>query len=437
MRAHLSNSMYGMLDYIAQPAAMLLAAPMLLHHLGVARYGVWLIASAAVGAGTVVSSGFGDAVIQRVATLRATDDLAGIRRVVANMLALNLALGGALALTLWAVVPFAAVRITHVEPRLYHDCVWALRIGAALIVVKAVESVFISSQRAFERYAPAVKIGIAMRLIAVGLAASLGAEGYGVAVLMIGTLVLTCLGVAAQACALRRHLGPGLTWPAFDRTVSRQLTSFGGFSWLQAVSGVIFSQADRLLLGTTLGASAVAYYGICVQVAQPIHGLTSAGLHFLFPHLASRSALETHTELGRPIAKAFLLNLAGAGVLLALVLAVGPWAIKSWIGPVFVTDSATLLPEIALSFGLLALNITAHYTLMAFGRVRIVTAANMVGGGLMLVAMTLLIPHRGVQGAALARLWYGPVTCLMYLPLLYLLRRPAARTLVVMGGEST
>jgi O-antigen/teichoic acid export membrane protein len=431
MRAHLSNAMYGVLDYVAQPAAMLLAAPILLHRLGVASYGVWLIASAAVGAGSIVSSGFGDAVIQRVATLRATDDVRGMRQVVANLLSINLVLSGALAILLWAAVPFVTGRVTHFDPSLREDCVWSLRIGALLMMLKSIESVFICAQRAFERYGPAVRIAIATRLLTTLAAVGLALRGHGVPALMLATAALTVLGSAIQGEALRRHLGGGLFKPAFDRVTLLELGSFGGFTWLQAVSGVLFSQADRLLLGTVLGASSVSYYGICVQMAQPIHGLTASGLHFLFPHLARRFASGKLADLRRPVYSAMAVNAVLAGGFTAGLMLFGPRLLGLWMGPAFAAHADGLLVFLAVGFGLLALNVTGHYAMLALGKVRLVTALNVAGGVAMLGAMAIWLPGHGVTGAAWARVCYGPVTCLIYVPLLLSLCNAPAPALSV------
>jgi O-antigen/teichoic acid export membrane protein len=48
------------------------------------------------------------------------------------------------------------------------------------------------------------------------------------------------------------------------------------------------------------------------------------------------------------------------------------------------------------------------------GQVRVVTYFNLVAGIAMLILMLLLIPIYGLQGAAMARLIYGPITCLAY-----------------------
>ena len=70
MRRHLSNAGYGVLDYISYPLGMLLVAPIVLHRLGAAEYGLWMIATAVISAGSIIASGCCDACIQRVASLR-------------------------------------------------------------------------------------------------------------------------------------------------------------------------------------------------------------------------------------------------------------------------------------------------------------------------------------------------------------------------------
>ena len=420
-KVHLANSLASVLEYVVQPAGMLLAAPILLHHLGLPSYGLWLLASAAVGAGSIVSSGFGDATIQRVASLRASNDHAAIRRVIGNMLSINLVLGSLVGTAFWLLVPLVVDRVTHGDPSLRHACLWSLRIGAILMLVKAIESVFISTQRAYEAYAPAVQISVVTRLVAITASIGFALCGFGVVTLMLATSAVTLAGAAAQWVAMRRHLGPGSLRPSIDRPTFLALFHLGGFAWLQALSSVFFSQADRILIGASLGASAVAYYGTAVQMAQPIHGLTAAGLHFLFPYLASR----TSTDLRRPVLSAFTINLLCATTLTLLVVGFGPRLLALWMGPAFAEKTRTLLPLVAVGFGLLALNVTAHYTLMALGRVRLVALVNLAGGALMLLAMIALLPTRGLEGAALARLWYGPATLLLYLPLVPLLRTPA------------
>lgn len=417
MRRHLSNSAYGVVDYAAHPAAMLLVAPPLLHTLGLSQYGVWVIANAALSTGSVIAAGFGDANIVYVAGVRGRNDALALVRSVRSMVGINLILGILFALIAWALSASAARHIAPNNPVLQILCLRSLRIASLLMPVRAIESVCISTQRAFERYGAAVRISIAARLLTLGAAVILTRFGFDVVAVMLASAILLSLGTAAQLVRLRQLVGPTSLFPAFDPDATRALFGFGIFSWLQAVSGIVFSQADRLILGLSLGASAVASYALCVQVAQPIFGIASAALHFLFPYLAARRSASSVAALRKPIFKAFAANLILVAAGTALVLRFGVSFLSAWVGPAVARDAAAILVPIAWSFAALGLGVTAYFSLLALGHVRIVTAINLAGGIAMLLAMTLLLPRLGIHGLAIARLGFGPITLFMYLPL--------------------
>jgi O-antigen/teichoic acid export membrane protein len=173
-----------------------------------------------------------------------------------------------------------------------------------------------------------------------------------------------------------------------------------------------------------MGAPAVAYYGLCVQAAQPIHGLISSGLHFLFPHLSTRLPVAPLSEIRRKVAMAFKVNIALLGVLSLPLILFGSGILTSWVGPAFGQQPLMMFPTIVFSFALLGINVTAHYALLAVGHVRVVTYLNLLAGIVMLLVMAILIPKHGLQGAAWARLVYGPITCLAYFYLYRIIWRP-------------
>jgi O-antigen/teichoic acid export membrane protein len=515
MRAHLSNAAYGVLDYAAYPIAMLVSAPALLKHLGVAQYGVWIVTTAALNTGAIIASGFGDANIQYIASARSQGNADLLLRAVRSMFGINLVLGVALAVISWMLMPLAVSRLVSNEgqgPRLPHlaknerdmghplvrdgernqrltlrpisvpdtgrnqtptldqtsvpdagmsqrltlrlisvhettqrvahishvfremwetrtststtdnsadlqaACLFGLRIASILMLVRAIESVCVSTQRAFQRYGEAIRISLLARIISVAAAVLLSLRGFGVAAIMAATACFMILGTAAQFIRLHQYLGATSLWPSFDRRATSALFGFGAFSWLLAVASVLFTQADRLLLGVSLGASTVTAYALCVQMAQPIYGIASSGLHFLFPYLSGRSVSQP-TAMRQPILLAFAVNLlivaAGTGLLLLF----GQAALNAWVGPSVAQSAAGILAPIAWSFALLGLSVTAYYSSLALGQVRMVTALNLTGGLAMLLLMAWLLPVWGVHGIAIARLAYGAVALLMYVPL--------------------
>jgi O-antigen/teichoic acid export membrane protein len=421
MKAHLSNALYGVVDYAAFPAAMLLAAPVILRHLGSARYGVWVVATAAVSTGGIIASGFGDANIQYVASARGQGNADAFGHAVRSMIGINLLLGTLCALISWMISPLLARHIVSSNMQLQWGCLWSLRIASLLMLVRAIESVCISTQRAFERYGAAVRISIVGRMLTQAAAVVLALRGYGVVSIMAFTAIFTILSTVAQLTRLRSHLGTTSLFPAFDRSVTSALLGFGTFTWLQAVASVIFSQVDRLVLGVSLGASVVTAYALCVQIAQPIYGIASSGLHFFFPYLSGRQASVPATQLRSAVLTAFCCNLLFVFASTAAVLLFGREVLRLWVGETIARNASDLLAPIAWSFALLGLNVTAYYSLLAFGRVRTVTFVSLGGGAAMLLLMVWLLPMMGARGAALARLACGAATLLLYIPVFRIL----------------
>jgi O-antigen/teichoic acid export membrane protein len=417
MRAHLSNASYGVIDYAAYPIAMLISAPPLLKHLGVIQYGIWIVTTAALNTGAIIASGFGDANIQYIASARSQGNPDLLLRAVRSMLGINLLLGAALAVISWILVPFAIPHLVGPAAGLQAACLLGLRIASILMLVRAIESVCVSTQRAFERYGEAIRISLLARIISVAAAVLLSLRGHGVAAIMAATACFMILGTVAQLIRLHQYLEAPPLWPSFDRHATSALFGFGTFSWLLAVASVLFTQADRLLLGVSLGASTVTAYALCVQMAQPIYGIASSGLHFLFPYLSARNAVSQPSAMRQPILLAFTVNLAVVAAGAAILLFFGHSVLNAWVGPSIAQRAAGILAPIAWSFALLGLSVTGYYSLLAFGHVHIVTALNLTGGLAMLLLMAWLLPVWGVHGIAMARLAYGFIAILMYVPL--------------------
>lgn len=421
MRAHLSNAAYGVLDYVAWPAGMLIVAPIALHHLGSGQFGVWMIANAALTIGSIVASGFGDANIRSVSQARGSGDNTALSRAVRGTMGIHLVLGIVVAAIAWALAPFATGRIATGDAGLQIACLWSFRIASALILIRAIETVCVSTQRALERYGAAVGASVVGRLLALASAAVLARAGIGVLGIMEATAIFLALALALQLFQLARLVGSGVLAPSFDRDALTALLGFGVFTWVQAVAGVASAQADRLITGIYLGAATVASYALCAQLVQPIYGVAAAGLHFLFPYVSARATPDSLLRVRRAILVAFVANLLVVATGACVLLLLGERLLSAWVGSSVARAGASVLPTLVWSTAAQGLSIPGSYALLALGRVRWVTFLNLAGGAAMLLAAPLLVPRFGAQGMAMARLFYGPCTLLVYVPLALLL----------------
>jgi len=418
MTKHLTNAGYGVLDYVSYPIGMLLVAPVVLHKLGSAEYGLWMIATAAISAGGIIASGFVDACTQRVAHLRGTGQVALMGHAIRSMLGINLTIGLVLALGVWIAAPYAASRVADSELTPPAECLLSLRVASVAILVRAIESVPVGAQRAFERYRATVQISTAMRFATLGLAALLALAGRGVASILVVTAVLLALGTAMQFRELSKLMDRMSFLPTFHAGETRLLVGRGFFVWLQALGGVVFGHLDRILLGVSLGALAVTPYSLCVQFAHPIYGLTASGLNFLFPYLSSRTNSLSDAGLKRTILKAFLCNLALVTCGAVFLLFAGNTLIRVWSGPAVAQRAASVLPPVVVGSALMGLSVTGTYALQALNQFKTVAVITLTARAAMLLLMIEMLRHAGVQGLAYARLLYGSAALIVYLPLL-------------------
>jgi O-antigen/teichoic acid export membrane protein len=418
MKRHLSNAVYGVLDYVSYPAGMLLVAPIVLHRLGPSEYGLWMISTAVISAGGIIASGFCDANIQRVAHLRGSNKHDLIPHTVRSMLGINLVIGSALAVCAWMAAEYAAPRVAGAHQISASECLISLRIASALILVRSIETVSVSTQRAFEQYRGTVQISSAVRLLTLASAALLALLGYRTVSILMATALFLLFGTCLQFGRLRQFIGAVWLWPRLHYKETRILLSLGIFAWLQAMGSVVFGQFDRLALGVSLGAIAVAPYVLCVQFAQPIFGVTASGLSFLFPYLSGRRSTLSSTALKQTLLKAFACNLLlvaiGAGTLLLM----GDWLIRLWAGQAIAQNAARILVPTVVGSALMGLSVTGTYAMQALGRFRAVALINLACRTVMLLLMIQLLRHGGIQGLAFSRLCYGAMALLVYLPLL-------------------
>jgi O-antigen/teichoic acid export membrane protein len=252
--------------------------------------------------------------------------------------------------------------------------------------------------------------------------------GLGVIWVMAATVLITVASLRLQIVHVKMLLQVSSLWPSFDGGITRALFTFGIFTWIQAVAGLLFGQVDRLIAGVSMGAAAAASYALCVQLAQPIYGIAASGLHFLFPYLSARRS-GAFVTLRRTVLLAFGVNLVLVAIGAAVLFTFGSYFLRIWGGVAVARVGTPLLPLITWSTALAGLSATGTYALLALGRVRAVTWLSLLGGALMILLIAVLLPRFGLYGIAVGRMGYGPVTLLVYIPLLTMLfRKPTEET---------
>lgn len=288
-------------------------------------------------------------------------------------------------------------------------------IGAPFLIASdQIDSVFSGALRGAERFGMVARLEMLSKTIIVGGCLITAVTSHRLDLLVVVSIILNLVRVAIKSSAVALLFGIDSILPAWHAKVAASLISFGKWSVIQLIGSAIVSSADRLMVGSLLGADSLASYSICLQLAQQVHSIPAAFGGFLFPYFTKRSqALDGHHQSRMLLVSTGALSLLA--IVIALPLVIGAHQILGlWVGSAVAADSSNLLRLLALGFFTLALSTAAHYFLNGIGKAKWVAISNLAAGILSLLLNFMLIPRFGALGAAASKFAYGAVIMISF-----------------------
>ena len=389
---------------------MLIAAPVLLRALGVQEYGTWMLVNSIAATASGLGGGFGDGATRYVSMYRGYGDNDGAFRSMMAVLTVNCGFGLLSAVVVVACAPWLIGHVFTIEPSLEHTGIVALRISAAILVVRFAETVFASTVRGCEQYRPTVTISVVSRAAATLSAIALALNGYGLIAILWTALFIAMVSLTGHIWLVHNLLRVETAWRLADiRLGLREVFSFGAFTWLKSTLGVLISHGDRLLVAALLGTAPLAFYSLCNQLTQPIHALTASAFNFVFPSFSAKSASGRWSENRRSYRTAAILATLLIILISAALIVVARYILRIWLGAAIASQYHDLLITMVIGNGLLAISVVPHYAALAFGRSRALAIVNLAAGLVSLGCGYLLIQRVGLIGAGFAKIIAGAV----------------------------
>jgi len=185
--------------------------------------------------------------------------------------------------------------------------------------------------------------------------------------------------------------------------------------WLTALAAVLYTSADRIIVGRSLGAAAAGQFNIYIQLTQLVHFVPSSLFAFSLPAFSRLAA--QGGEGARQIAPAYrtyLVVISVTALVMALaLLASWPVLLRVFAAGAVQDPQWHVVLLLTLNFLVLACNVAPYYLLLALGHSRSVSLITSCGMLVALLLMMVLVPRFGLAGAALARLAYGAAALIL------------------------
>lgn len=177
---------------------------------------------------------------------------------------------------------------------------------------------------------------------------------------------------------------------------SPRLFRYAGQVWLGAVTGIMLSRLDQLLMTPLAGVEQLGYYAVAVSLSEVILVFNSAVRDVMF---AVESRGPDSSRVARASRISTLLTLFSA----IAIAAVCPWAIPFFFGPSFAAATPVTL---VLLLGVVVGNpgSVAGAALSGRGRPGLRSLALVIASVINAIAIFIFVPRLGAIGAALATL---------------------------------
>jgi O-antigen/teichoic acid export membrane protein len=188
----------------------------------------------------------------------------------------------------------------------------------------------------------------------------------------------------------------------------KEFFSVSIYGWFLALSGILFSQADRLLVSAILGPAALGFYGAALQISQTAHGLIARSLGFLFPKFSTLQS--DQAAMLRLFNRAMLATTVLGSVSAITLFFASPTVLRVWLGHSIPSDLPTTLSLLAVVNGFMATTIAPGALAFGAGLFRLSAISSLLSGLLVSSSALVLIPTYGIVGAVVAKFAFLPVS---------------------------
>ena len=398
------NAIFSVGSTLANPILALVTTPFLFTRLGNDSFGAWALINTLLAVSGAASLGLGDAATKYVALHQARNDNAHVIRVVQCVLTMHWGMAVMIAALLNLFAPWLVKHLfkTTVEGQI--DATIALRIGALGFTVRAIYGVLEAVVRGYNRYDLEARWSLFNTVVSNLVAVACVGLGLGLKSVLIGGIVVQLFGAFRLAQVAMGLIG-SYTYlrPSLDNAVLREVSSFGVFTWLQALNGIVIMQLDRIVIGAALGAAQLGYYTICLQLVQILHTTLARGCAFLFPLVVKYRENGRQAELGQLFRTGMFLITNTGWLMSGCLLVFGSEFLRIWMGQEFAEQATQSLKALAIWNAFMATSIVPFYFLNATGEERINAVCGWISAGIFVLGAIALIPVAGPLGASLAR----------------------------------
>jgi O-antigen/teichoic acid export membrane protein len=377
--------------------------PFILHKLGAAGYGLWILVGSVVAYGSLLKFGIPGAVIKYVAEHQARNESEHASRLVATALCLYSVFGVAAIVFIMAIAPVFP-GFFNVPPEDRTTAIWLVRLMGLGIGISIPCSLPTAVLWGLQRFDLSSRVTILSTILTATSTVAVLHFGGGL-LGMVAVHIAVNLLMQVPTILFIRQAAPELRfgWRGAERSLIRRVISFGWPLFVIDVAERIQTKSDEIVISIFLPIAAVTPYAIARKLSEVLQILTDQFIKVL-PPLASqlhagndRIRLQSVYITGTRVTLAILLSLGCVLVILAQPI------LFTWVGAAY-TDYAHLVVILTLALLIETSQWPASTVLQGMARHKPLAAMICCSTLANLALSIFLVGRLGLTGVALGTL---------------------------------
>lgn len=387
--------------------------PFLVHQLGPATYGLWILVGSVVAYGALLDLGIAAAITKYIAEHRARSEPEQAQALVSTAVTLYVALG-ALVIVLSVILAPVFPLIFNVSPAQQSEAFWLVLLSGVAVGIAipcTTSSAILRGLHRFDLTNLLGVIGTVLSLAATVLILLLG----GSVVLVVAANIVVTLLMQLPAIWLIRQVAPELklNLRGVSRALVRRVMSFSSALFVVNLAGQVQGKTDEIVIGLFLPLVQVTPYALSRRLSDIARILTDQFLKVLLPLASQLHAEKDKARLRSLYVTSTRLTLAGF-VPLGLVLSIlAAPLLGAWVGSTY-TQYAPLVMILVMA-GLIDMSQwAASHVLQGMERHHPLAVISIGSALANLVLSLILVQTWGLIGVAIGTLIPTTIECLFF-----------------------
>ncbi len=400
------NIAYSVIGYVWPMVFALLITPIIIFHLGIKNYGIYLFIYTFLGLLGLLDVGAGTAIAKYMAHYSGQKDDATLLEFIrtANSLLVIIGSTGLIISVIVTGLGMFAPSFLPLQFAAYSQYSIVFLVIGITFFVTCLSAMPTSLFTAMQRFDISNKIGvISVTVSSLSLLGVVVAGGSLQMIFFVQFLIAICFTFVSFYYA--RKIFPAVSFRfGWNRKYVKDCYSFGTISSINAIASTALASLDRIIIPFYAGPSNLTYYSVPGNISGKIPGIANTLATITFPMASKFEGGGDRTRIEILYVRSFRLITIVAASFTVTAVAFAHKALLFWLNADFANESANILIILALTNFFLALFGPLSNFLLGLGKLKFLTTMSVCMGILNAVLLLILLPLYGITGAAWAYL---------------------------------